>query len=124
MQPRNFILYTCSICKFLKITQRTFTTLRFKIKNINLHLLTLKARWLEANQLAIKELSLLIRVCMSVLHKHGIKLVVSSANNMKRESCEIKGRSLIYNKNITGPKMDPRGTLYIICFKVDLYLPI
>ena len=61
---------------------------------------------------------------MSVLRKHGVKLVVSSINNMKRESYEIKGRSLIYTKNIKGPKMDPCGTPDIICFKVDLSSPI
>ena len=61
---------------------------------------------------------------MSVLRKHGVKLVVSSANNMKRESCEIKGRLLIYTKNIKGLKMDQYGTPVIICFKVDSFLPI
>ena len=90
------------------------------MKNIYLHLLTLRARCLEANQLTIKELSLSIRVCMSVLRKHGIKLVVSSTNNMKCESCEIKSRSLIYTKNIKGPTMNPCGTPDIICFRVDL----
>ena len=77
-----------SICKLLKITKGTFTTLHFKVKNIYLHLLKLRARSLEANQLTIKELSLIIRACMSVLRKHGVKLVVPSANNMKRESRE------------------------------------
>ena len=87
-------------------------------------MLTLRVRWFEANQLTIKELSLLIRICMSILRKYGVKLVLSSANNMKRESYEIKGRSLIYTKKIKGLKMDPCGNPDIICFKVDLSLPI
>ena len=61
---------------------------------------------------------------MSVLCKHSVKLVASSANNMKRESCEIKGRSLIYTRKIKEPKMNSCGTPDIILFKVVLSLPI
>ena len=108
----------------IKNNERNIHNITLQGEKIYLYLLMLRARWLEANQLTIKELSLLIRVCISVLRKHGVKLVVSSASNMKRESCEIKGRSLICTKTIKGPKMYPCGIPDLICFKVDLSLPI
>ena len=108
----------------IKDNKRNLHKITLKVKNIYLHVLTLRARWLEANQITIKELSLLISVFMSVLRKNGAKLVVSSANNMKRESCDIKSRSIIYIKNIIGPKMHPCGTPNIICLNVDLSLSI
>ena len=72
--------------QIIKDNKRNIHTFLFKVKNIYLHLLTLRARWLETNQLTIKELSVLIIVCTSVLRKHGVKLLVSSTNNMKRDS--------------------------------------
>ena len=72
--------------QIIKDNKRNIHAFLFKVKYIYLHLLTLRARWLETNQLTIKELSVLIIVCTSVLRKQGVKLLVSSTNNMKRDS--------------------------------------
>jgi len=47
------------------------------------------------------------------------KAFVSSANKISLSTAEALGRSLIYNKNSSGPRFEPCGTPIFIGFRED-----
>ena len=95
------------LCLFLKIT-------KFVLSAFNESLFSL-------NQLHVSFNSILIRISNWTGFSWETRFV-SSAKIMKWEKGEERGRSLMYSKIKSGPRIDPCGTPQMISFKGELVL--